>query len=139
MEIKQSFLRDNTAKEAMQRLLNGRYPTDGDALYEINRLRNELEKAYKSLDNQTIEVLKKYADLDEKGEFIPAKDRPFGIQIADEKVSAATKEAAELLQKNYKTADVCKKIKWSWIKGAKDVALSPFELESLEPLIEIEE
>src|ERR1700758_2148852 len=66
MKLQYKNLNDQTLAQAFQKL--GNTPMSTKVAYNITKIQNKISNEFKTLKEEFVKVLKKYAELDEKGE-----------------------------------------------------------------------
>jgi hypothetical protein len=111
------------------------FPKYGDikVTYNIARAIALIKQRFIKSQNEFFELLREYAKLDEKGQFIPHDDEPNTYEIKDEK----KEEWKEALLKFEEQSFSIERHKLK-LSDLEEVGLSPKELTALAPLLEDE-
>lgn len=102
--------------------------------YNIARSITLIKQRFLKVQNEFFDMLREYAKLDEKGQFIPHGDQPDSYEIQDDKKEDWQKAIREFEEQSFKIER--HKLKLSDISG---VGLSPKEINALAPMLEDEE
>ena len=130
MKLTYKDLNDQSLNMAMQKL--GSTPLTPKVAYNISRIQNKLQSELVTLRELFTKLVKKYSELDEKGN-VKQPGGPGSFQIKPDCMDAWNKEHAELMDIEFDLEPYrCKKIK---ISDITEVKLSPYEISALEPML----
>jgi hypothetical protein len=85
IKVKFGNVRDQMFMAAMSKLAHSPTFKDPKAAYNIARIIAKLGQQTDTTNELFVKLLKQYAKLDEKGNFIPVENRPGTFQIPDER------------------------------------------------------
>lgn len=100
--------------------------------YNVGKLKKKLDSEIGKAQSSFIELLKKYADLDDKGNFIPSNGEPGTFHVPEEKKDAWMKarDTFEEMSVNI----LHPKMRLHELDGVK---LTPVEIVAIENLVEV--
>lgn len=133
MELEYKFLFNQSIKQPLNSLFNAKF--NGSTVLNIRRIQVQLEKEFKEFQDGFKEVAKKYAELDEKGEFKIDAKVPYGVVLKEGKLADLQKEEQEMMSEKFELVG-CKKIHISNITSCRDFEFSAVDLMALEPLLD---
>lgn len=132
MEIKNEFLYDQMAREALQKLSKTDF--DGETAYNIRRICYQYDKNFKHLQKDFIDIVKAHAKLDEKGILIEPKG-PGSFELKEDKISEYNKAVEGLMLKTVEL-EKCKKLNFKKLNESYNFKVSSADLTALEPIFD---
>lgn len=132
MELKNEFLHNENARNALTKLFGTNF--DSKTTFNIRKIHYQFVRNFERTKKEIQDIIKKHADLDDKGNFIPDMG-PYGCKFKEGKLAEAQKEVNEFMQKTFALSK-CDKVKASVLVNSSELKWSSFDMEAIEPLIE---
>lgn len=132
MELKNDFLSNGNIKSALEKLYKANF--DAQTSYNIKRIIYHFDKNVVRLQKEFMEVAKGHAELDEKGQMVPA-DKPGSFKLKPDQIEAYGNAISELMAKTFEMPK-CNKIPFQSIEDSFDCKLSAQDISGLEPILD---
>lgn len=130
MELEYAFIYNKETKESLNKLFEAKL--HGNMLKNINTLQRGLENHFRAMKKEFTETLKKFAEVNEKGDLIEP-DGQGTFKIKEGEGMNWNKAVMELMSKKFKVN--CTKLNVNLVYS-NGISLSSLDLQNLEPILE---